>query len=70
MRIEGRLTVRGTTRPITLSAEVAVDDADSATLTTEFSVDRTEFGLSWNQMGMLRGPATVIATLRFTRVAA
>ena len=30
-------------------------------------VDRAEFGLTWNQMGMLTGPATVAVVARFTR---
>ncbi|WP_169739807.1 YceI family protein [Actinospica robiniae] len=70
VRIEGRLTARDTTRPIALSAEVAADGADSATLTTRFTVDHADFGLSWNQSRMLRGFATVTATSRFTRLAA
>jgi polyisoprenoid-binding protein YceI len=70
VRIDGRLTIRDVTRPLALTAQVADADADSATLTTQFTVDRTEFGLSWNQLGMMRGPATVTATLRFTRVPA
>ena len=34
-----------------------------------FAVDRTVFGLNWNQAGMIRGDAVVTATLRFNRAA-
>ena len=30
-------------------------------------VDRADFGLTWNQMGMLTGPSTVDVVARFTR---
>ena len=68
--VDGRLTVRGVTRPQTVTAKVAAAGPDGITLTVEFPVDRTVFGLNWNQMGMIRGAATVSATLRFTRTAA
>jgi hypothetical protein len=32
------------------------------------AVDRERFGMAWNQFGMIRGHATVTASLRFTRV--
>ena len=30
-------------------------------------VDRAEFGLTWNQLGMLAGPSTIAVVARFTR---
>ncbi len=33
-------------------------------------MDRDQFGLGWNQLGMLRGLTTVTATLRFVRTGA
>lgn len=68
--LEGRLTIRGVTEPQTLAATVTAVEPDAVTLTTSFAVERTAFGLNWNQMGMLRGATTVTATLRFTRTAA
>jgi polyisoprenoid-binding protein YceI len=68
--VEGRLTVRGVTQPQAISAAVTAVEPDAVTLTTEFTVDRTAFGLLWNQMRAIRGLATVTATLRFTRTAA
>ncbi|MEV1025295.1 YceI family protein [Streptomyces sp. NPDC050264] len=70
VQLSGQLTVRGVSRPQSLTAHLADVRADALTATTEFTVDREEFGLGWNQMGMVRGLTTVTATLRFLRTAA
>ncbi|MCX5051649.1 YceI family protein [Streptomyces sp. NBC_00201] len=70
VEVSGQLTVRGISRPQSLTARLAGADADALTLDAEFTVDRAEFGLGWNQMGMIRGLTTVAATLRFVRTAA
>ena len=67
VRVSGELTVRGVSRPQDLTARLTGADAGALTLETEFTVDREQFGMSWNQLGMLRGPTTVAAVLRFTR---
>ncbi|MFJ9540318.1 YceI family protein [Streptomyces sp. NPDC101225] len=67
VEVSGQLTVRGVSRPQTLTARLAGVDADALTLETEFAVDRAEFGLTWNQLGMMRGLTTVTAALRFVR---
>lgn len=66
-KVSGQLTVRGISRPLALTARVVPAGRDTVTLTTEFTVDRDQFGMSWNQMGMIRGLAIVTASLRFTR---
>jgi polyisoprenoid-binding protein YceI len=68
--VAGNLTVHGVTKPQTIAATVTAVEPDAVTPTTEFTVDRTAFGLNWNQLGAIRGDATVTATLRFTRTAA
>jgi polyisoprenoid-binding protein YceI len=68
--VSGDLTVAGVTRPLDFSATVAEATADAVTLRAEVHVDRASFGLTWNQMGMLKGLATVTVVARFTRVAA
>lgn len=68
--IDGQLTVRGVTRPQSLTATLTDAGSDAVTLSTEFTVDRTQFGLTWNQLGMMRGLTTITASLRFTRVPA
>jgi polyisoprenoid-binding protein YceI len=51
--IHGELTIRGVTRPVTLDARIAgvVPDmrgGDRASFTARTSIDREEWGLSWN----------------------
>ncbi|MEU3986206.1 YceI family protein [Streptomyces sp. NPDC026672] len=67
--VTGQLTVRGVSRPQEITARVTAADDTSVTLATEFTVNRDEFGVSLNQMGMMGGLTKVDATLRFTRAA-
>ncbi|MFF2996384.1 YceI family protein [Streptomyces sp. NPDC057950] len=68
VEVTGQLTVRGVTRPQPVVARVTAASAEDVTLATEFTVDRDQFDMGWNQMGMLRGLTTVVGTLVFTRV--
>ncbi|GGJ23146.1 YceI family protein [Streptomyces brasiliensis] len=68
--VDGQLTVRGVSRPQTVTARVTAADASAVTLEAEFTVDRDQFGVSWNQLGMMGGLTKVSATLRFTRTEA
>ncbi|MGX1907735.1 YceI family protein [Streptomyces phaeochromogenes] len=70
VEISGQLTARGISRPQTATARVTGATASAVTLTAEFAVDREQFGMGWNQMGMIRGLTTVTATLAFTRTSA
>ncbi|WP_225827004.1 YceI family protein [Streptomyces naphthomycinicus] len=70
VRVTGQLTVRGVSRPQTLTARLTGVEAEALTLEAEFDVDRDQFGMGWNQLGMMRGLTTVTAALRFTRAAA
>lgn len=54
LRLIGDLTLRGTTRELTLTADIlglmAIDDSTvKAGFSTEFEIDRKEFGVSWNR---------------------
>jgi len=69
VHVIGQLTARGISRPQSFTARLVGADADALTLDAEFSVDREQFGMGWNQLGMIRGLTTVSATLRFTRTA-
>ncbi|OUD04031.1 YceI family protein [Streptomyces swartbergensis] len=69
VHVIGELTVRGISRPLSLTARLVDADADALTLDAEFSVDRAQFGMDWNLLGMIRGLATVATTLRFVRTA-
>jgi polyisoprenoid-binding protein YceI len=70
VHVVGQLTARGVSRPLSFTANLAGADADALTLDAEFTVDRDQFGLGWNQMGMIRGLTTITTTLRFNRAAA
>jgi polyisoprenoid-binding protein YceI len=70
LTVGGDLEVAGTTLPLSFTAKVSEASADSATLTAEVAVDRSGYGMTWNQMGMVKGPATVSVTAHFTREAA
>ncbi|MGW3289809.1 YceI family protein [Streptomyces sp. NPDC001002] len=70
VEVAGQLTVRGISRPQPVTAKLTGASADGLTLDAEFTVDRAEFGLGWNQMGMIRGLTTVTSTLRFVRAQA
>lgn len=63
----GQLTVRGITRPQAFAVRLTEVKGERVTLEAEFAVDREQFGMGWNQLGMMRGPATATATLHFVR---
>lgn len=48
--VDGTLTIHGVTKPISAVTAVAVS-GDSATATTEFDIDRSEWGIDWAKMG-------------------
>ena len=53
----------------TFTATVTEATADAVTLRAEIKVDRASFDMTWNQLGMLTGLATVTVVARFTQVA-
>jgi polyisoprenoid-binding protein YceI len=66
-RLPATLTVRGTSRPVELPVTVQVLDDDAVRVSGGCTVNRREFGVSGNMLGMV-GPATDIsADLVFTR---
>jgi polyisoprenoid-binding protein YceI len=50
--VTGTLTVRGQARPLSFPATVSVPEAGQLWLDGEIQVNRSDFGLTWNQMGM------------------
>ena len=67
VEVAGDLAVRGTTRPLTFTARATELSADAVTLAGQLDVDRAWFGMNWNQLGMLRGLATITLNTRFNR---
>jgi polyisoprenoid-binding protein YceI len=68
LAVSGDLEAAGTSRPLSLTANVSEASQDSATLTATVNVDRLDYGMTWNRMGiMVNAPATVSVTAHFTR---
>ena len=66
VRIAGRLTVRGRTRPVSFDAKVSVADG-AVWLDGEIGVNRADFGLTWNMMGIAPMESTIVVHAVFTR---
>ncbi len=67
MTVSGTLTVRDQTRPLSFPATVALVGDKEAALDATVQVDRSEFGLTWNQMGMVSMNNTITIHAVFTR---
>jgi polyisoprenoid-binding protein YceI len=67
VRVTGGLTVRGRTRPVPFDASVSVHDGAEVRLDAEVPVNRADFGMSWNQMGMASMHNTITVHAVFTR---
>jgi polyisoprenoid-binding protein YceI len=65
--VTGQLTAAGVTRPLTFTATLAEVTEAAVTVRAEAEIDRAQFGMTWNQLGMLRGSATISVVARFTR---
>lgn len=61
------LTVRGTTRPLPLSATVEPLGDGTVRISAQTTVDRTAFGVSGNMVGMIPATTTLIADLVFAK---
>ena len=65
--VAGTLTVAGRTRPVSFVARVSVLDGAQLELDGELQVNRTDFGLTWNQLGMSSVHNTITVHAVFTR---
>jgi polyisoprenoid-binding protein YceI len=65
--VTGALTVRGRTRPLSFDAAAAVHGDGEVCLDAEVHVNRADFGLTWNLMGMASMHNTLIIHAVFTR---
>jgi polyisoprenoid-binding protein YceI len=65
--VSGNLTVRGRTRPLSFEATVSAFDGGEVWLDAEVKVNRADFGLTWNQMGMASMDNTITVHAVFTR---
>lgn len=66
-RLGATLTVRGASRPIELPVSVQVLDSGAVEVAGQCRVERGEFGVSGNLLGMVGPTTTLSATLVFIR---
>lgn len=65
--VNGTLTVRDRTRPLSFAARVSSFDGDEVWLDADVKVNRADFGLTWNQMGMASMNNTITIHAVFTK---
>ena len=66
VRVTGRLTVRGRTRPASFDTKVSTAEGE-VWLDGELRVNRADFGLTWNRMGIASMDNTIVVHAVFTR---
>jgi polyisoprenoid-binding protein YceI len=65
--LTGALTVRGRTRPLSFDAAASVPDDGEIWLDAEVHINRADFGLTWNRLGMISMNNTLTIHAPFTR---
>jgi polyisoprenoid-binding protein YceI len=65
--VAGDLTVRDTTRPVSFAARISSAGEAEVSLDGEVRVNRADFGLTWNQLGMASTDNTITVHAVFTR---
>ncbi len=65
--VSGTLTVREISRPISFPVSLTVAGDGEVLLDATVQVDRSEFGLTWNQLGMASMKNTITIHAVFTR---
>ncbi len=65
--VTGALTIRDRTRPLSFDAAVSVAGDGEIWLDAEVRVNRADFGLAWNQLGMVSMTSTLTIHAVFTQ---
>ena len=65
--VTGVLTVRGRSRPLSFDAAASIQGDGGIWLDAEVHVNRADFGLTWNRMGMVSMNNTLTIHAVFTR---
>jgi polyisoprenoid-binding protein YceI len=65
--VSGTLTVRDVSHPLSFPATVALADGGEVVLDATVPFDRSQFGLTWNQLGMASMHSTITIHAVFTR---
>jgi polyisoprenoid-binding protein YceI len=64
---EGTLTVAGRTQPLALTGQVTESSDAAVTISADAEINRADFGMSWNRLGVIKGNAKVHVVARFVR---
>jgi polyisoprenoid-binding protein YceI len=64
--VTGRLAIRDQARPVSFEARASVIDGE-VWLDAEVPIDRTDYGMTWNMMGMAATKNTIVIHAVFTR---
>lgn len=67
VKLRADLTVKGTTAPISLTAKVAVLDDGAVRVGTQADINRKDFGVVGNMVGMIRDETALTADVVFRR---
>jgi polyisoprenoid-binding protein YceI len=72
VRVTGSLTIRERTRPVSFDAKVSSADGDDGVegqvwLDAEVPVNRADFGMTWNWLGIAAMDNTIVVHAVFTR---
>jgi polyisoprenoid-binding protein YceI len=62
---DGTLTVAGQSRPLSVTAQITDASDRAITLKTTIDIDRGDFGMTWNQLGIIKGLAHMSVVARF-----
>jgi polyisoprenoid-binding protein YceI len=65
--LRATFTIKGVTAPVPLPVRVAMRDDGSVQVSAKTEVDRAQFGLDWNRLGMIGKAATATADVCFVR---
>jgi polyisoprenoid-binding protein YceI len=65
--VVGTLQVRDRTRPLTFPATVTESEDGTVQINAQVVIDRSDFGLTWNQLGMASMKNTITISAVFTR---
>ena len=65
--VTGSLTIRGRTRPLSFDATASVPGDGEVWLDAEVRVNRADFGITWNVLGMVSQISTLTVHAVFTR---
>jgi polyisoprenoid-binding protein YceI len=65
--LRATLSIKGNTVDVPLPVQVSTLDDGSVQVSTSTEIDRDQFGIDWNQLGMVAKTATVSADAYFVR---